>query len=166
MPIRLVLADDHLFFREALQGLLLREADFHLVAGCQNGEETLHAVRQHCPDVLLLALCLSGKNGLEVLRAMRQAKLPTRVVLLANSLYDDALLEALLLGVEGVVVRKARPSQQLVASIRKVWAGDQWLECGTVGAAVETLLRREVAAREQPGSLYHKATADPEQGRG
>jgi DNA-binding NarL/FixJ family response regulator len=97
---------------------------------------------------------------------MRQAKLPTRVVLLTDALHDDALLEAMLLGIGGVVVPNARPSQQLVACIRKVYAGDQWLECGTVGGAVEILLRREIAARAQPYGLRHKAIADPEQGRG
>ena len=161
MPIRLVLADDHLLILEALEILLQREPDFHIVARCQNGEETLHAVRQHRPDVLILELHIPGKSGLEVLREMSQDKLPTRVVLLATPLHDDELLEALLLGVGGVVLTE-RTSQQLVGCIRKVYAGDQWLDSSTVGGAVETLLRREVAARELSWGQCSKASVDPD----
>jgi DNA-binding NarL/FixJ family response regulator len=162
MPIRLVLADDYLCILQALENLLQREPDFHIVARCQSGEETLHAVRQHRPDILILDLRIPGKDGLEVLREMRREKLPTRVVLLTAPLHDDQLLEAMRLGVGGVVL-KERASQQLVGCIRKVYAGDQWLERGTVGGAVETLLRREVAARELARGLRHKAIADPDQ---
>jgi DNA-binding NarL/FixJ family response regulator len=161
MPIRLVLADDHLLILEALEILLQREPDFHIVARCQNGEETLHAVRQHRPDVLILELHIPGKSGLEVLREMSQDKLPTRVVLLATPLHDNELLEALLLGVGGVVLTE-RASQQLVGCIRKVYAGDQWLDSSTVGGAVETLLRREVAARELSWGQCSKASVDPD----
>jgi DNA-binding NarL/FixJ family response regulator len=161
MPIRLVLSDDHLLILEALEILLQREPDFHIMARCQNGEETLHAVRQHRPDVLILELHIPGKSGLEVLREMSQDKLPTRVVLLTSSLHDDELLEALLLGVGGVVLTE-RTSQQLVGCIRKVYAGDQWLDSSTVGGAVETLLQREMAARELSSDLRSKASVDPD----
>jgi DNA-binding NarL/FixJ family response regulator len=165
MPIRLVLADGHLFIFEALENLLQREPDFHIMARCQSGEETLHALRQHRPDVLILDLRIPGKDGLEVLREMRQEELPTRVVLLTAPLNNDELLEAMFLGVGGVV-RKERTSQQLVGCIRKVYAGDQWLESCTVGGAVETLLRREVAARELARGLDNKAIADADHGLG
>jgi DNA-binding NarL/FixJ family response regulator len=110
---------------------------------------------------LILELHIPGKSGLEVLREMGQDKLPTRVVLLTTPLHNDELLEALLLGVGGVVLTE-RASQQLVGCIRKVYAGDQWLASGTVGGAVETLLRREVAARELSWGLRSKGSVDPD----
>ncbi len=165
MPIRLVFADDHLGIREALAQLLRRDPDLHIVARCQSGDETLHAVRQHRPDILILDPRISGKNGLEVLRAMRQEKLPTRVVLLTAPLYGDELLEAMLLGVGGVVL-KEQASQQLLGCLRKVYAGNQWLDTGTVGGAVEALLRREVAACERALGLRHEGFIDPAQGLG
>ena len=148
MPIRLVIADDHPLALGALQDLLQQAPDFEVLARCQSGEETLHAVRQHRPDILILAIRMPGKGGLEVLREMRQEKLPTRVVLLTESLNEDEVLEAMLLGVGGMVPKKMT-SQQLVGCIRKVYEGDQWLERSTVGRAVEILLRREVAARQR-----------------
>jgi DNA-binding NarL/FixJ family response regulator len=178
MPIRLVVADDPRFAREALEDLLQPAPDFQVLARCQSGEETLHAVRQHRPDVLILAIHMPGKGGLQVLREMRQEKPPTQVVLLTESLNEDEVLQAMLLGVGGIVLREMT-SQQLVGCIRKVHAGDQWLDRGTVGRAVETMLRREVAAREHAKDLTqskievvelaakshcHRARADHDQG--
>jgi two-component system, NarL family, nitrate/nitrite response regulator NarL len=155
MTIHLVLAGDH---TRVLENLVPREPDFQVVARCQRGEEALHAVRQHGPDVLILDLCMLGKDGLEILREMRQEQLPTRVVLLTASLHDEAVLEAVLLGVGGVVLHEMT-MPQLVGCLRKVYAGDPWLESGIVGRMVETMLRREVAARELALSLCHEAIA-------
>jgi DNA-binding NarL/FixJ family response regulator len=152
MAIRLVLATDYLCVREALEALLQQEPDIHILAHGQSGEEILHTMRQHRPDVLILAIGMPGKGGLEVLREMRQAQLPGQVVLLAESLNDDDVLEAMLLEVEGMVLNEVT-SPQLVGCIRKVYAGDHWLERGTVGRAVETMLRREAAARERAKGL-------------
>jgi two-component system, NarL family, nitrate/nitrite response regulator NarL len=162
MPIHLVLAADPLFLLEPLENLLQREPDFHLVARCQSAEATLHAIRQHRPDVLILDRRIPGKDDLEVLREMRKEKLRTRVVLLIAPLNADELLEAVLLGVGGVV-QKERTLQELGGCIRKVYAGDQWLDSCTVGCVVENLLRRELAARERARSIGNKAIADRDQ---
>lgn len=156
MPIRLVCAFDDRGVLEVLEPLLRQESDFQIVARSQRGEATLHAVRQHRPDVLILTLGLPSSDGLEVLRALRQARLPTRVVLLTAALPGEVLLEAMRLGVEGVV-RAEQAVRHLVGCLRHVYAGDRWLDRDTVGGAVDTLLRREVAARAQGRRQDHPA---------
>jgi DNA-binding NarL/FixJ family response regulator len=147
MPIRLVIADDHLLVLAALKHLIHQEQEFDVLACCKDGEEALHAVRQHQPDVLLLDIHMPRKDGLAVLRDIRKEKLSTRVVLLTAALDEDQVLEAMRLGVEGVVLKEMTP-QQLMQCIRKVHAGDLWLEKQSVSRALEKLLRREAAARE------------------
>lgn len=147
MPIRLVIADDHLVVLAALKQLFHQEQEFRVLACCRDAEETLHAVRQYQPDVLLLDIHMPGKDGLVVLGEMRKAKLPTRVVLLTAGLDDNEALEAMRLGVEGVVLKEMAP-HQLLQCIRKVHAGDQWLEKQSVSRALEKMLRREASARE------------------
>lgn len=159
MPIRLVCAFDDRGVLEGLEPLLQQEPDCQIVARSQCGEATLHAVRRHRPDVVLLTLCAPGTEGLAVLRAVRQQRLPTRVVLLTAALPGEVLLEAMDLGVEGVV-RAEQAGRQLVGCIRNVYAGDRWLDCATVGGAVDTLLRREVAARAQVRRQGHPALPD------
>jgi DNA-binding NarL/FixJ family response regulator len=147
MPIQLVLADDHPIILRGLEVLFCVEQDFQVQARCVNGEETLQAVRQYRPDVLVLDLHMPGKDGLAVLREMRQETLPTRVVLLTAALDEDDVLEALRLGVRGVVLKEMAP-EMLVQCVRTVHAGEQWLEKRSVGRALEKMLRREAGARQ------------------
>jgi DNA-binding NarL/FixJ family response regulator len=152
MAIRVVLADDHPIVLDGLETLFRMEQDIQVVARCVNGEEALRAVRQHRPDILILDIRMPGKDGLEVLREMQEAEVPTQVVLLTVALDEEETLEALRLGVRGVVLKEMAP-QMLVQCVRKVHAGEQWVERRSVGRAVEKLLRREAGAREVAGVL-------------
>jgi DNA-binding NarL/FixJ family response regulator len=147
MPIRLVLADDHRLVLSGLELFLRQEPDFEVLTCCYDGLETLQVVRQLRPDVLILDLCMPGKDGLAVLREIHEAEIPTRVVLLTAAMDEDNLLEAMRLGVSGVVL-KEMTVPLLIQCIRKVYAGDQWLERRLIGRVVEKMLRREAGARE------------------
>ena len=147
VPVTVVLADDHPLMRKALNDLLSSERDFTVLAQCANGDEALRAVREHRPDILVLDVRMPGKSGLAVMKVMKEEKLATRVVLLAASLGDEEMLEASRLGVRGVVLKEMTP-RLLVQCIRKVHAGEPWLERRTAARAFETLLRREAGARE------------------
>lgn len=147
MPIGLVLADDHPIVLDGLERLFALEPDVRVLARCTTGEETLQAARKHRPDVLILDIRMPGMDGLEVLRQMKRAKLPTRVVLLTAALDENEVMEAITLGVNGVVLKEMAP-QLLVQCVRKVHAGEQWLEKRSVGRALEKLLRREAGARQ------------------
>jgi two-component system, NarL family, nitrate/nitrite response regulator NarL len=145
--IRVVLADDHPIVTQGLGALLGTERDFQVVASGADGEQALRAVRAHKPDILVLDLHMPGKNGLEVLKEIRAAKLPTRVVLLAAQIDDEELLEAMRLQVAGVVLKEMAP-RLLVQCLRKVHAGEPWIERKSAARAFEKLLRREASVRD------------------
>src|SRR5256712_2307040 len=146
MTVHLALADGHPSGLDGLEGRFRRERDFQFVARCTNGEETLVAVRRHRPDILILDLRMPRGDGLEILRTLRREKLPTKVVLLAGALEEDEVLEALRLGVRGVVLKELAP-QQLVECVRKVHAGEQWLEKQLSSPGLETPLPRGSGGR-------------------
>lgn len=146
MPISLVLADDHPLILDGLENLFCHEADFKVLARCVNTEETLQAVRTHRPDVLILDIRMPRMGGQAVLREMKKEQLPTRVVILTVGLDEDDVLEAIRLGVSGLVLKEMAP-QLLVKCVRKVHAGEQWLEKHSLGRALEKMLRREAGAR-------------------
>lgn len=152
MPITLVLANDHPIFLEGLEDILRREPDFQVLARCLEGQAALRAVRELKPDVLILDLRMPKMDGLGVLREMQEEKLSTRVVVLTAALDEDEVLEAIRLGVQGVVL-KEMAARLLVQCIRKVAAGEQWLEKRSVSLALERLLKREAATREIAGLL-------------
>ena len=147
MPIRLVLADDHPIFIGGLADLFRPEKDITILAACRTGEEALQAVRTHRPDVLVLDIRMPSLDGLGVLRALRQEKLPTRTVLLTAELGEHEALEAFRLGVQGVVLKEMAP-QFLVRAVRKVHAGEPWLEKQSFRRALDHMLLREAGARE------------------
>ena len=152
MTVQLAICDDHPIVLAGLESLFRLEPDFQVVARCVNGEEALAAVRQHNPDVLVLDLHIPRGNGLEILRVLRSEKLPTKVVMLTAELEEDEIVEALRLGVRGVVLKELAP-QLLVECIRKVQAGEQWLDKQLSNWALEALLRRESTGRAGSGTL-------------
>ena len=152
MSIRLVLADDHPIVLEGLEQLFRLEPDFQVAARCRNGEEAVQAVRHHKPDILVLDMRMPGMNGLEVLRQINQEKLETRVVILTAVLDEDELIDAIRLGVRGVVLKEMAP-QLLVQCVRTVHGGGSWLEKHSVSRALEQMLRREAGTRDLAGLL-------------
>jgi two-component system, NarL family, nitrate/nitrite response regulator NarL len=149
-PIRLVVVDDHPIVLEGLERLFRLEGDLEIVARCVNVREALEAVRHHRPDILLLDVRLPGGSGLDVLEQVRREGLPTRTVLLAGSVNQDELLEALRLGARGVVLKEMAP-ELLIRCLRTVHAGGRWLEDDFLSRAIEGILDKDGVAR--PGRL-------------
>jgi DNA-binding NarL/FixJ family response regulator len=152
MAIRLVLADDHPIVLDGLEQLFRLEQDFKVVARCRDGEETLRQVRLHRPDILVLDIRMPRQDGLQVLQAIHDEGLPTRVVLLTAALDEDQLVEALRLDVGGVILKEMAP-RLLVDAVRQVKAGGRWLDKGSSNRALERLLRRDTEGREAAESL-------------
>jgi two-component system, NarL family, nitrate/nitrite response regulator NarL len=150
--MRLVLADDHRLVLEALEQLLRVEEDLDVVATCVDGREALVAVRRHRPDVLVLDLRMPQLDGLGVLRELAAQHDSTHVVVLTAGADEREVVEAIRLGARGVVL-KEMPSRLLLQCLRKVHAGEQWLEKRAVTAALESLMRRERGTAEMRGLL-------------
>jgi DNA-binding NarL/FixJ family response regulator len=146
MAIRLVLADDHPVVLAGLAEIFKAEGDFEVVACVSDGAQALAAVREHKPDVLVLDLRMPVKDGVAVLREMKEEALPTPVVLM-TAVDSGDLLEAIQLGVRGVVL-KDMAAKLLVRAVREVHVGRKWIEKGTATQAMDKLLQREAAAGE------------------
>ena len=151
VPIRLVLAKGHEIVLLGLERFLSSVGDFAVVATAPDGPEPLAAVRAHRPDLAVLDARLPGKSGLEVAGDILKAGLPTRVVLVTARIDDREALEALRLGIHGVLLKEMAP-RLLVQCIRKVHAGGRWVELESLRRAVENLLREEAAPRPAASS--------------
>jgi DNA-binding NarL/FixJ family response regulator len=145
--INLVLADDHPIVLAGLENMFHRERDFRVVASCGDGVEALRAVRRYAPDIAVLDLRMPRMHGLAVLRQMHNDKVATRTVLLAALLDDDDVLEAVNLGVRGIVLKEMAPTL-VVQCIREVHGGGQWLEKRSVAQALDKFMRRQAGTRE------------------
>ena len=142
MSVTLVLADDQPIILYGLEQLFAREQDFHVLASCATGEETLKALRRHQPAVLVLGLRLPANGGLTILRELRAEGMPTRVVVFSPALDEEQVFEAVRLGARGVVLKEMAP-KLLVQCIRKVHAGGEWLETRLVAHLLGRIRHRE-----------------------
>jgi DNA-binding NarL/FixJ family response regulator len=125
-PIAIVIADDQGLFRSGLRLLLERESDLRVVGEAADGDEALDLVQQIKPDVLLLDLEMPRRPGLEILRALGQADTAVRSILLTSAIDNAQTIEALELGVQGIVMKNCA-THLLYKSIRTVAAGEYWV---------------------------------------
>ncbi|MBS1791209.1 MAG: response regulator transcription factor [Acidobacteria bacterium] len=129
-PIRLVVADDSHFAREALRHLLAKESSIELAAEARSGEEALALIEQYRPDVVLLDISMDKPDaGFEVARQLRQRKSPAKVLFWSGQDYSDALLRefvhrALELGAAGFIV-KSVSSDEIIDAIKTAGGGQR-----------------------------------------
>jgi DNA-binding NarL/FixJ family response regulator len=145
--IRLVLVDDHPLIVKGLQALFAAEPDFEVVAACLTSAQGLLAVQNHRPDIVLLDVRMPDLDGFGVVRALNGKASAPRIVLLTAEIDEHATLEALRLGVQGIVL-KDMPSTALLECLRRVHAGEHWVEQRSVGRALAGFVQREAAMRE------------------
>jgi DNA-binding NarL/FixJ family response regulator len=120
--IRVVLADDHPVVRQGIRALLEHEADIEVIGEAANGEETLHQVIEHHPDVLLLDIELPDVQGMQVAKLVRQ--MDPDVKILALSAHDDAVYIKGLLetGAAGYLMKEEAP-EVILEAVRGVVQG-------------------------------------------
>jgi two-component system, NarL family, nitrate/nitrite response regulator NarL len=125
--IKILIADDHAIFRDALRKLLDSDDEITIVGEAHNGAECVKKLGELKPDILLLDLRMPDKNGLGVLEEVNFDTLPTRVIVLTAAEDDRDVVRAMRLGARGVVLKESA-IDVLVKSIHRVHAGEIWLD--------------------------------------
>jgi DNA-binding NarL/FixJ family response regulator len=140
MRIRVGIIDDHQIVLHGLQQLFERQEDCDVAFCCAQATTAVAAVEEHRPDVVILDLRMPERSGLDVLRALAARGLASRVVLLTAAIRDDEVVEAVRLGVMGLVLKESSP-EVLLECVRTVHRGGQWIERDTLTHAITTLDR-------------------------
>ena len=133
--IRIVLADDHPIVRDGLKKMLAMESDFEVVGEASDGREALEQIQIHEPDVLLLDLRMPNLDGLSALQTLQHINRKTKVIILTASEDKNEFVQAMKLGCSGIVLKQTAP-ELIVKSIRKVNAGEIWLDSHTTAAVM------------------------------
>src|SRR5256714_7770213 len=147
--IRIVVADDHPIFRDGLCKLLALEEDFEVVAQAQDGRQVLDVIQQFEPDILLLDLKMPGLDGLATLQRLQAARNKTRVIVLTASDDKNEFVQAMKLGTSGIVLKQTA-TELLIKSIRKVHAGEIWLDSHTTAAVIRQFVANDEPANAAP----------------
>jgi DNA-binding NarL/FixJ family response regulator len=120
--VRVLLVDDHDVFRHGL-AQLLRDEGLDVVAEASGGEAGVRLARELAPDVVLMDLSMPGMDGVAATRAIAADDAGPHVVVLTLSDDDASMLEALLVGAAGYLLKDAT-LEQIVAAVRAAAAGD------------------------------------------
>lgn len=146
VPIRVFLLDDHEVVRRGVRDLLESEDDIVVVGDAGTCDQARRRVPGCNPDVVLLDVQLPDGNGVEVCRDLRSARPELGCIILTSFADDEALLDAVLAGAAGYILKQVRGSD-IVDSVRRVAAG-------------EVLLDEQMARR---ASEHLKASRGPEE---
>src|SRR6267143_517547 len=119
--IRIVIADDHPIFRDGLRKLLMLEEDFRVVA--------------------------EARDGLTALQKLQNSRTKTKVIVLTASEDKNQFVQAMKFGTCGIVL-KPTATELLIKSIRKVHAGEIWLDSHTTAAVM-----RQFSSPMEPTAL-------------
>ena len=151
MKIRILIADDHQMFREALCNLLRAEEDMEVAGQTGDGLEVLTLAGALAPDLVCMDINMPGLNGIETTRKLRVACPQTRVVALSAFADQRYVLDMLAAGASGYVT-KAEASDELRRAIRAVARGRTYL-CPDVAGVVAGAASGQPAAAAPAVSL-------------
>ncbi len=127
MSIRVMLADDHILMREGIRQLLECDNSIEIVGEVSNGEQCMEMIYKVKPQVLLLDINMPVKNGIEVLKEIRNNRLDIKVLILTVHNEIEYLLRAMDIGVDGYILKESEFSE-LKRAINTVMSGETYIQ--------------------------------------
>jgi len=146
--VRVVVVDDDRLFRTALAELLALNG-LDVVGVASSGERVLELIDTTNPDVVLMDIQMPGLTGIETTARLQAVAPAVRVLMLTISGADDDVLDAMLAGASGYLV-KGTPPETLVAGIRAAAAGGALL---SPGIATKLLGRIRTSPASSPSPM-------------
>ncbi len=121
--IRVLIADDHLFFRDGLKALLLAAVDTEVVGEAATGEEAIELAAKFQPDVILMDLQMPDVDGIEATRRIIQTSPHIKVLMVTMFEDEQSVFAAMRAGARGYVLKGVKHDEMLRA-IRAVSSGE------------------------------------------
>jgi len=152
--IRVFIADDHAIVREGLKQILAEQRDIVVAGEAETGLDAIKLFRKSRCNVLLLDISLPDRNGIEVLKQIKDEKPDLAVLMLSMHREDQYAIRALKAGASGYMTKQSAP-KELVNAIRQVAGGQRY---------VSALLAQVLAAQVGDGfdKPPHESLSDRE----
>jgi DNA-binding NarL/FixJ family response regulator len=146
-PIRLLVVDDHPVFRAGVVAMFQDLTDIKVVAQAEDGVAAVAAYRKHQPDVVLMDLRLPKLGGVEAILEIRRDFPDCRVIVLTTYDSDEDIFRALQSGAKSYLL-KDMSQNEIVSSVRAVYAGREVLPSPVADTLAKRLTRKDLTDRE------------------
>jgi DNA-binding NarL/FixJ family response regulator len=146
--IRVLVVDEQSLFREGMANLLSGQPDIEVIGSAESLPVATEYIRKSRPDIALIGWPASSSNSQKVFAAIQESKSPTRVIMLVKDDTKEDFLEAVRQGCCGIVPKQTS-TELLLKSIRKVHAGEFWLDRMTTADVIRRLAKRASASPHQ-----------------
>ncbi len=147
--IRLVIADDHPLLRNGLRQVIESDSRLKVLAEAGDGEAALERIEALKPDVAVLDIEMPHLTGFDLLRAIREKKLPVEVIFLTMYKDEDMFNEALDLGAKGYVLKDSAITD-IAGCIHAVAAGRHYISPAISSFLVNRNTRSAELVKQKP----------------
>jgi DNA-binding NarL/FixJ family response regulator len=124
--LRVLIADDHPIVRQGLKQIIAETPDMIVVEEASNGLEVLSKVGASNCDVVLLDISMPGRNGVDILRQLKNERPQLHVLILSIHPEEQYAVRALRSGASGYLTKESAPDELIIA-IRKVSMGGKYV---------------------------------------
>lgn len=147
MAVKIVIADDHVMFREGLKQILELDEKIRVVAEASDGAECIevlqNARQESEPDVLLLDIAMPGMNGFQVVDVLKKSGNVIPILILTASNEMDYLIHAINLGVDGYLLKECGTAE-LKKAIFTIVDGKSYIQPNLVPLLQQTMKKKKL----------------------
>ena len=145
--IKIMIVDDHPVVREGLSRIIVSESGMEVIAEAGTGAEALTQYRKLRPDIVLLDMRMPEMTGLQTIEAIRKERSNARIIILSTYDLEEDIYQSLQAGARGYILKDS-PRNELLASIRRVHAGERVIPPNIATRLAERIGGNELTARE------------------
>ena len=147
MTIRVVLADEQTILTDALTAALAGEKEIEIVGATADGRAAVEIAEQLRPDILITEITVPGIDGIDASHQTRLRSPDTRTIILTSQGLREHVRRALLIGVNGFLLKSVTRLPTLVEAIHAVHRGGRYLS-----PSVTTLILNDIFAKNREAS--------------
>jgi len=141
-PIKVLLVDDHQLVRDGTQSILEKAGDMIIVGSVASGEDAINVVPEIRPDVIIMDIMMSGMNGIETTRWIKEFDPSVKVMLLAMEISKEYVSAGISAGVNGYLAKDV-DKDTLIECIRTIHHGGRCFDAAIVKLVFEDFYSRE-----------------------
>jgi DNA-binding NarL/FixJ family response regulator len=151
---RVLIADDHALVRDGLRHILKGASGFEVVGEANDGVSTIALIRSNAADVLVLDLSMPGRNGVELIKQIKEEKPALRILVLTMHAEQQYAVRAFKAGASGYLTKESA-SAELVTAVSKVASGGVYVSLAMAERFAQSL-------NEPADTLPHQRLSDRE----